>query len=87
MTSFHIIIQVLSSFEDRDITVLKKKVRSNFNSLSGDFKVRFQLLCERYGEHRPDDEVYETNLRSLLYYLFTQCFMGKKVKDAHGGEA
>jgi len=79
--SLDLVKDLISSYENTEIAKIKNRILTDFNKLpNGDFKQKFEYLVnfyiEKYSVENDDD--YLWLIKSLLYYLFEQCLIGKK---------
>jgi len=68
---------ILSGYENDDITKLKSNIISDFNFRHGSFKEKFYGIVDYYSRDYNNDDEYKYYIRVILYYLFEQCLIGK----------
>ena len=80
MEEFTTIAGILSAYRDDEINTLKRKIISDYNKLSGNFKERLHNLTDQYTREYGNlrDDEYAKCVTSILLYMFEQCIIGKK---------
>lgn len=80
MSEFGNISSILSSYEDKDKSIIKYKILSDFNKGFGSFKEKAQTLTNLYiGNYKAENDTkLEFYIRALVFYMFEQCLIGKK---------
>jgi hypothetical protein len=75
---------LLSAYEDEEISRLKHKILIDYASTNGTFKERLNQLSKfytvKYASENDDD--YLHYIRAVLIYLFEQCLIGRKKTSA-----
>jgi hypothetical protein len=82
--SLDLVKDLISSYEDTDIAKIKNRILTDFNNLpNGNFKQKFDFFVKHYIEKYSveNDDDYLWSVKSLLYYLFEQCLIGKKGEE------
>lgn len=83
MEEFKTISSILSGYDDDEINTLKRRIISDYNRLSGSFKVRLYIILEQYAREYGNikDDEYMRCIKSILLYMFEQCLIGKKTES------
>lgn len=83
MEEFTTITSILSGYTDDEINTLKRRIISDYNKLSGNFKERLYNLTEQYTREYGNikDDEYIKCVKSVLLYMFEQCLIGRKTED------
>lgn len=83
MEEFKTISNILSGYDDDEINTLKRRIISDYNRLSGSFKVRLYNIIEQYAREYGNikDDEYMRCIKSILLYMFEQCLIGKKTES------
>ena len=73
--------EIIRSYSDEEKERLKYRVISDFNAKKGSFKNKLDSLTNDYLEkYVGQDDDYRFYIQAILFYLFEQCLIGKKVK-------
>ncbi len=80
---FSQIQSLLNGYEDREIGKIKLRVKMDFERFTGTFREKINLLTEKYLEKysTENDDDYRYYIRSILFYVFEQCFIGIKTEQ------
>lgn len=83
MEEFNTIANILSGYEVDEINNLKRRIISDYNKLSGNFKERLYNLTEQYTREYGNvkDDEYLKCVKSILLYMFEQCLIGRKTDN------
>ena len=83
MEEFNTITNILSGYNDEEINTLKRRIISDYNKLSGTFKVRLYNLTDQYtiAYGNTKDDEYVKCVKSILLYMFEQCLIGRKTEN------
>lgn len=82
---FPIIMSVVKSRSQENISAIRSKVRSTYSSLSGGFEKKLNELVNIMSQGKIKDDYYIHNMRIVMLYFFEQCLFGKKPKSEVGG--
>lgn len=74
---------ILATYENEQITILKLKVRRELDVINGTYKEKVNSLVAKYLDKysNDNDAEFEYYIRALLVYCFEQCMIGKKTKS------
>lgn len=80
---FNEIHNLLNGYEDNEIGKIKLRIKSDFEKFTGTFRERINLLTEKYLDKYSieNDDDYRYYIRSILFYVFEQCFIGIKTEQ------
>jgi len=70
---------ILREHTQMEVSALRSRICTDFNSLGGTFADRFRGLIGRYCHKRPSDDLYAFAVTVLLTFFFEQCLIGAKV--------
>ena len=72
---------LLYGYEDEEINKLKLKIIRDFDAYSGSFKKKLESLTNQYLQKysNESDDDYLLYISSVLFYMFRQCIIGKKI--------
>lgn len=81
--SFGEISEIMRPYEEIEKSIIKYRIQSDFNKNNGNFKYKFNRLTEAYIEKYKaiNDDELKFYIRSLLFYTFEQCLIGKKTRN------
>jgi hypothetical protein len=71
---------ILREHTPMEVSALRGRISTDFNSLGGTFADRFRGLLGRYCQTRPSDDLYRFAVTVLLTFFFEQCLIGAKVE-------
>lgn len=71
---------ILREHTPMEVSALRGRICTDFNSLGGTFADRFRGLLGRYCQTRPSDDLYVFAVTVLLTFFFEQCLIGAKVE-------
>ncbi len=77
------ISEIISSFNDDEINILKIKIRREFNRVDGtNFKNKLNILTDLLVNKYSSGDDYEVEhyIRAILVYFFEQCLIGEKTR-------
>lgn len=83
MEEFYTITKILGGYNDDEISIIKTRIVSDYNKLSGNFKNRLYNLSDQYTREYGNvkDDEYTKCVKSLLLYMFEQCLIGRKTEN------
>lgn len=83
MEEFYMITKILGGYNDDEINILKTRIISDYNKLSGNFKNRLYNLSDQYTREYGNvkDDEYAKCVKSILLYMFEQCLIGRKTEN------
>jgi len=80
---FNIIAGILKGYIDDENKTIKWRIINDFGKLSGSFKEKLDSLTDSYTREYAniDDDEYKRYVKTVLLYMFEQCFIGKKTNE------
>ncbi len=80
ISGFGTVKNLIGSYEDSEITRLKRRIINDYQRCSGSLKDRLTQMTDLYlGKYSDgDDDEYREHIRTILLYHFEQCLIGKK---------
>lgn len=78
---FGTIQRILGSFDPEKVRVMRFKVLSTYQTLSGNFLERLNATTMILSGTRSTDDFYCLHIRKILFYFFEQCLIGRKTES------